>query len=495
MPAAQPQQDHDHSTDRFADDQGPSQSIPASTEASAAGAEELIKRQAAWIEALAASLDCEDSDKAAIHVVSMLHASVRSSRVALSMQGSSGLELVAGSQQSEIKKNSAESTILLNAMQESIDQDLLIVYPQGEDSTLVTDAHERLIGGRNNTHVMSIPLVHRESIVGVALFELRKQAPWDSASRTFAEQLCTGIAPVLALHVKASRSITQQLKDRMKSRLAAIFGPQNLTLKCAALMMAAAMALMVLIPMQRSVTADAEISPKERHLVSSPSSGFIESVHVRSGDVVSENDLLLTLDTRELLLQNQRKQVEIEGLNAELRGAMADHDRKEMAIVQAKLNRARAELSLAELELDRAEVRAPHSGYVMGEALAKATGAPITRGEALLEIAPAIGHEVHLMVDESDVSSVEPGSEGALTLKAAPGQSLDFVVDEIRPIAESSEGSTRFRVIATVTDPTQTLLPGQTGLAHIAADKRSVLSVLTWRLSNWMRTHWWAWFG
>jgi len=380
-------------------------------------------------------------------------------------------------------------------MQEAVDQDALVVFPSGENSLAVTDAHERLVGGRANTHVMSVPLIHREQIIGVALFELRKQAPWDVATREFAEQLCSGVAPVLALHDKASRTLPEHAKYSVSSRVRQIVGPKYLTMKCLGALAFLTFCLLAVIPVERSIVADAEISPKERHLVSSPASGFIESVRVRSGDVVTENQLLITLDPRDLVLQTQRKQVEIDRFSAELRGAMADHDRKAMAVVQAKLDRARAELDLAELELARAEIRAPHGGYVIGEALSKAAGAPITRGDALLQIAPSNGHEVHLLVDEADINEVLAGSRGEIALKSSPGEPLKFEVDEVRPIAESADGQTRFRVVATVDKANNALRPGQTGVAHIASEKRSALKVLTWRISRWMTERWWVWFG
>jgi len=494
MASAAPQSDYDHEPVSSRDtDQEPK--ISVSDGLSVLALEDLVDRQSAWIEALALSLDCDSSERAIAHIVSVLQSNIRSSRVALSMMSRDKLELIATSQQTRIDKRSAETALVTQAMQEAVDQDAVVVYPQAEPTLGVTDAHERLIGGRSNTHVMSVPLVHRERIIGVALFELRKQAPWDAATRAFAEQLCAGVAPVLALHDKASRSLPEHAKESLSSRIRNIVGPKYLTLKVLGITALASLALLAILPMERTIAADAEISPKERHLVSAPTSGFIESVRVRSGDIVTENQLLVTLDTRDLLLQAQRKQVDIDRYSAEYRGAMADHDRKAMAVVQAKLSRARAELELAELELARAEVRAPHGGYVIGEGLSKAAGAPISRGDTLLQIAPSTGHEVHLLVEEADVAEVLTGSIGEIALKSSPGERLGFVVDEIRPIAESQDGFTRFRVVASVDASDRVIRPGQTGVAHITAEKRSALRVITWRISRWLSERWWVWFG
>jgi len=252
---------------------------------------------------------------------------------------------------------------------------------------------------------------------------------------------------------------------------------------------------MSILPVQSTVLANAEISPSERHLISASSSGFVEAVHVRSGDIVEKDQLLLTLDKRELALKVARNQVDVDRLNTELRGAMADHDRKAMAITQASLDSARAELSLAEIELERAEIRAPSAGFVLGDVISQASGAPINRGDALLEIAPASGHEVHLFVDEADVHAVHLGRGGELALKSSPSESIRFTVTEIRPIAESSNGKTRFRVVASPVENTQLILPGQTGIAHIEAEKHSALHVMSKRVTRWFSERWWVLFG
>ena len=460
-----------------------------------ASLESLVNRQSAWIKAISGAMDSDSLAHAAADIVSILHTSVRSSRVVLGSVGAHGIQIVGNSENHNLHSTSSESVVLLQAMQEALDHDATIVYPGPAEAREGTSAHERLVKGRENTQVMTLPLVHRDQYVGVVLFELHNQAPWDKAMREFAEHLCLGVAPILALHERASEGLWAHTKRVCQQGLRALLGSSHLTLKCAALTAFVVVAALAIVPVERSVVAEAQISPTMRHIISSPVSGFIESVNVRPGEVVSENQLLLTLDTRDLQLDVQRKQVEIDRFSTEYRGAMADHDRKAMAVAQAKLDRARAESELAQLELSRTEMRAPMAGYVMGDALSKADGAPVERGDALIQIAPITGHEVHLLVDEADIADVRAGSVGEIALKSSPGEPMTFSVDSIRPIAESAEGSTRFRVIASVEQPPESLRPGQTGFAHIATEQRSALRVMTWRISRWVTERMWILFG
>ena len=455
----------------------------------------MVTRQATLIESITHALDCDSSEQAAFHVASMLQVATHSTDVFLAIARDDDLEIATTASLSNIDARTNELALLKLAMQEAIDQDAIVVYPLSSDSLAVTDAHERLVDGQTNTHLMSIPFVHREEVIGAVLFRLSKRAPWDTATREHAKQLCAGVAPVLALHIKASMPLSEHVKRSIKHGLASVMGPTHITLKFLAILGALSLMLMTLIPVERTIRADAEITPASRYVISAPASGFIESISVRSGDVVEQNQLLLTLDTRELALQSQRKQVEIDQLSSDYRGAMADHDRKAMAIVQAKLDRARAEQELLILELSRAEVRAPHAGYVLGEALTKATGAPINRGDTLVQIAPTAGHEVHLLVDEADVIDVKAGMTGQIALKSSPSDALNIIVDTIRPIAESADGATRFRVVANVDVDNSAVLPGQTGVAHIVSEKRSALRVVTWRISRWFSERIWVLFG
>jgi len=492
-----PNQDDQHALPEGPNSKGQPNGAPSadSRAPEVAGLKHLVARQASLIESITHALDCDSSEQAAFHIASMLQSTIRSSDVFLAVMNPGGLKLATTPSFSSIDARTNEAAILKLGMQEAIDQDKVIVYPLSDDPLAVTDAHERLVDGRTNTHLMTMPLIHREQVVGAVMFRISKQAPWDAATREHAKQICAGVAPVLALHRKAAVRFSTHLKRWSRKRLALSLGSERLTLKCLGLLGAFSLVLLALIPIERTIRADAEITPTSLHVISAPASGFIESINIRSGDVVVQDQLLLTLDTRELSLQAQRKQVEIDRLSSEYRGAMADHDRKAMAIVQAKLDRARAEQELAELELSRAEVRAPHAGYVLGEALTKATGAPISRGDALVQIAPTTGHEVHLLVNESDVAGVATGALGQIALKSSPGDELDIVVDAIRPIAESADGATRFRVVATIDAEGGTILPGQTGVAHIVMEKRSALKVMTWRISRWFSERFWVLFG
>lgn len=460
-----------------------------------AGLKHLVARQATLIETITHALDCETLDRAAFHIASMLQSAIRSNDVFLAVVSGDELELATTASLTNVDARTNEINLLRLAMQEAIDQDTVLVYPLSNDPLAVTDAHERLVDGRTNTHLMTVPLIHREEVVGAVLFRLTKQAPWDAASRQFAQQLCAGVAPALALHQKASFRLRTHFKHAVRSRFTRTLGPERITLKCLGVLGALTVLLLALIPIERTIRANAEITPTSLHVVSAPASGFIESIEIRSGDVVEQNQLLLTLDTRDLALQAQRKQVDIDRLSSEYRGAMADYDRKAMAIVQAKLDKARAEQELAELELSRAEIRAPIAGYVVGDALTKATGAPVGRGDSLVQIAPTTGHEVHLLVDEADVADVKTGLSGQIALKSSPGDPLDIVLGAIRPIAESSDGATQFRVVASVTDDKTLILPGQTGVAHIVSEKRSALKVMTWRMNRWFSERFWMLFG
>ena len=235
--------------------------LPDSQRPVVEGLKHLVTRQATLIESITHALDCDSSEQAAFHVASMLQVATHSTDVFLAIARDDDLEIATTASLSNIDARTNELALIRLAMQEAIDQDAVIVYPLSADPLTVTDAHERLVDGQTNTHLMSIPFVHREEVIGAVLFRLSKQAPWETTTREHAKQLCAGVAPVLALHLKASMTLSEHVKRSFKRRLASVVGPTHITLKFLSILGALSLMLMALIPIERTIRADAEITP------------------------------------------------------------------------------------------------------------------------------------------------------------------------------------------------------------------------------------------
>jgi multidrug efflux pump subunit AcrA (membrane-fusion protein) len=166
-----------------------------------------------------------------------------------------------------------------------------------------------------------------------------------------------------------------------------------------------------------------------------------------------------------------------------------------MAMAQARQRQARAQLDLVNQQISRASVTAPADGIVVAGDLTQALGAPVERGEELLEIAPGEGYEVHLYVDEKDIPYIAVGQSGTFTLAANPSERLPFRVEAIRPMALAREGRNVFQVETALSEETGELRPGQTGAGKVVVGEASLLWVWTRRFSDWLRLKVWVLAG
>ena len=460
-------------------------------------AEWLAGRQALVIGLAAELLDAKNLEHAAANFVNVLHQKFSCSRVVLGLahQSSRELHIAAISQQAIVEASTAESRLLIEALNEAIDVENTLNWPAAGDHLAIADAHRRLSAGRKDVQITSVPMFHENEIVGAVLLERQSDTAFAKLTRELLEQLTAVATPILQLHTQASRSLRSQCRDRLRRFTANILGPDYLAAKCLSAAVLLTIGLLAIVPVNSEVLAEAEVVARERRIVSAPSKGFIESINTRAGDRVVVGQLLLTLDTRDLVLQAERHETEIQSAEAEFRASMAAHDRKAMAVAQAELARARAERSLVQRQIERATVRSEIDGYVINDVLEQAIGSPVARGDVLLEVAPEAGKEIHLLVHENDIADVRLSQRGELALAADPGEALSFVVTRIHPVAEAGEGQSRFRVTASLDAELNDLRSGQTGLARLSIGTDNALSVATHRFTRWFQQQWWAWFG
>jgi len=136
------------------------------------------------------------------------------------------------------------------------------------------------------------------------------------------------------------------------------------------------------------------------------SPGFIDKIHVQSGDRVKQGDLLVRLRNRELL-------DEVTALQC----------RVDEARIQVRIHQQAAELGLASVEEERLfglekqlkekgqmaqslEVRAPFDGFVFQRQLQNMQGQFVDQGDPILNVAKHRHKEIIVSMDQRDLDSV-----------------------------------------------------------------------------------------
>jgi RND family efflux transporter MFP subunit len=278
-------------------------------------------------------------------------------------------------------------------------------------------------------------------------------------------------------------------------------------------------------PVDRVVEVTGSLAPEETVTVSSGASGLVEKIHRDVGQAVSQGDLLVELDKRELQLQAERMRAELAqalarlGLDpgasaapsstaalrqaeAELADARSKYDiavqlaaggyiarerfeesQKQLHVRQAAVDLAhdeirtqwasvqaiRVDLRLAEKRLSDATIVAPFDGVVQQRAVAP--GQRVGENVALLTLMKAYPLRLNIDIPEVAASAVRVGAGLDFSTQAVPNRMFRAVVREINPSIDPRSRS--LRVLARLPAHEAALKPGMFVQAEVALTEES----------------------
>ena len=150
-----------------------------------------------------------------------------------------------------------------------------------------------------------------------------------------------------------------------------------------------------------------------------------------------------------------------------------------------------AEIRLIEEKIIRTQLYAPFDGMVVSGDLSQSLGAPVETGQVLYEVAPLDSYRVVLEVDEHDVAGLDRGKTGHLIISALPRTSFAISVDQVVPVAVSSETRNFFRVEASLDESAPLLRPGMRGVAKVDMGQHNLLWIWTHSVIDRIRL--WIW--
>jgi membrane fusion protein (multidrug efflux system) len=187
-------------------------------------------------------------------------------------------------------------------------------------------------------------------------------------------------------------------------------------------------------------------------------SSAVTRVHVREGDVVKQNQPLVTLDTRDFILRSQQAEAARDGAKVQLDAAKLDWDRlksllaekavpqSQFDMIDARYKGAKAGLAAAETAVAMARkalsdsvVRAPFDGLVVKRFVNEGEYASVMPATPLVTIEEIDPVDLRIQVPSTDMAQVAVGSPVHVRLPAT-GQELDLRLTRVVP---SSDPHTR----------------------------------------------------
>ncbi|NNU80365.1 efflux RND transporter periplasmic adaptor subunit [Halovulum dunhuangense] len=386
--------------------------------------------------------------------------------------------------------------LLAAAMDEAIDQRGVILFPQAdEEAPLAAHRHAKLARAQEIGHILTVPLFAVDRFVGAILFERPADAPFTQGETEMLEAVATVLAPVLEEKRRNDRWLVTKAADLLAAQFARLVGPGRLARKAGVLALLAVVAFFWVARDIDQVSADARIEGAVQRTIAAPFDGFIAEAGARAGETVSEGQLLVKLDDRELALERLRLETQFESQRIEYDRALAQGDRAEASIRRNQMDQSQAQIALVTAQIGRTAIRAPFDGIVTSGDLSQSIGASVGKGSTLMTVAPAENYRIVMNVDERRIADIVPGQAGSLLVTALPDRSFAMVVRQVTPVAEYAGGTTTFRVEADLTEPPTALQPGMEGVAKVDIAERRLIAIWTRPMVDWFKVWSWRWFG
>ncbi len=443
----------------------------------------------------AISLSQQKSTDAFMAVASELENCLNCKRVSIGLVENNHVKLhtISSTSQETTRQNIIKS--IESVMLEAIDQGETICYPPHSTSYYSTQEHDVFIRKHSGEFICTVPFVINDVIVGAVMFERQgESAVFDKKSEELCEQLTSIFSPILHYRRMNDRPIKEKIKDTIKSLFTNILGSDYLGSKFIAAIVLCVMILSFYINIEYKVSANANLIGSIERVITSPEEGFIKTASMKPGDLVEAGEELATLDDRNLKLEILKWTGKHLQVSKEYRKALAIHDLSKIGVLRSQLKQAEAQMEILQLKLQRTVITSPISAIIVSGDFTRELGAPVKRGQVLYKVSPLEEYNVVININESDISLINVGMTGELTLSAAAEKSFIINIIKITPVLTSENGINYFQVEARLQSKPDFLRPGMQGIAKIGVGEYSILWVFTHKIVNWLRLKIWSWW-
>ncbi len=248
---------------------------------------------------------------------------------------------------------------------------------------------------------------------------------------------------------------------------------------------------------EKTISTSGTLQPVSTVKVISQMSGRAENVYADYNDTVRKGQVLVSLNTDMLKLQEQQSSAsvqkaqanyDLQALNYANKQALAAKDliseydlssaKTTLAVAAAELASAKASFQVIETQLMQyALIKSPIDGIVLdknvevGQTVVESSSATAS---ALFTLAEDLSTmEIKAAVDELDITSVKTGQEVRFTVESQPGSEFTGVVKEIHLIPVTTSNVVNYYVIISAPNKGNRLLPGMTATIDFIEQKKS----------------------
>jgi biotin carboxyl carrier protein len=377
------------------------------------------------------------------------------------------------------------------AMEEAFDQEEEILWPKPENSRSVVRDHEAFSRDQGSRYLVSLAIRLDDKPVGVVTCE-RSDGPFSEEEVRGLRVLCDQSARRLEDMKRHDRWFGAKLATATRELLAKLFGVEHTSAKLVGLIVCAVLVVLIFGKINYRVEAPFILKTDNLAYLPAPFDGYIHKVNVKIGDHVKKDAPLLTLDTRELLLEQSTAIANLDRYSSEAAKARSQKALADMRVARALEEQAQARLDLVHYHLEHAELKAPFTGIVVEGDLKELLGAPVKKGDVLFKVALLEKMYAELKVNERDVHEVADGATGEIAFVSRPDLKFPIKVQRIDPVSVAEERVNVYLLRAAFTDVVSPWWrPGMSGVAKINVGKRNILWIFTHRTIDFLRIFFW----
>jgi len=413
------------------------------------------------------------------------------------------IKLTAVSDADHVRRHTDQAQLLESAMAECLDQQQPVTYPvpAGAEPFLaeaVVFSHRSLSGEQGDRHVLSLPLRHRDELVGVVTLE-RGGRGFDGAAIERLQMTADVVGPQLRDRYDSDRWLVGHAWQSVRRAASYLVGARHVGWKLLGIVVVALLLYAAFGNWDYHVSGPFTLQSHERRTVSVLYEGRLDQVLVEPGDRVTEGQLLARLNAGELRLER----IEVEGRVRETRiernQARAEGKLADVAKLSARIDQLEARRALLDHRIETTSIRSPTDGVVLTGYWRDKVGRIVEQGEAMFEIAPlddliavvrvgeADFHELASLMEQADQSV-----RGQVATRAEPERPFDVRITRVVPVARADQGVNAFEVWCALDDSAPWLRPGMEGRAQLDAGRRPIAWIASHRLIDAVRL--WLWW-
>jgi RND family efflux transporter MFP subunit len=257
----------------------------------------------------------------------------------------------------------------------------------------------------------------------------------------------------------------------------------------------AAVLFLILFPLPLRVDGTAVVGPARAAHVGAQLEGVVRQVHVREGDRVTKGMVLASLEDWEYRSAFAAAKAKYETAASQMNRALAASDGAEAGLQRAQADFWSAEVARAQERLQQTLIRSPIDGVLATPHIENLVGRKLNYGDTFADIVDNSQALADVVIDEQDVSLIQPGQKTRIKLDGFPARTFIGEVAIVSPQGKP-EGERRvFHARVSIPNEDGLLRPGMQGRGKVWTGWRPASVVMFRRVAMWAWGKLWDWFG